>query len=195
MLNKQKGEIIIISLIMMLLLTIVGLTGVRISNLEERMSGNFRDHEIAFQSAEATLVEAEAFVENTTFVVGNFQSGCTGSQCFTSTCTNGLCFNGSFPTTGAPASSCSAGLTNPWEDWALWTDGSGKYKLATSLTGTSSAAKYIVEFRCFMVRDDTNSDPNANLIAEWAYSFRITALARGGTADSQVMLQTTYKKI
>lgn len=195
MLNKQKGSIIIISLIMMLLLTIVGLTGVKISNLEERMSGNFRDHELAFQAAEAALSEAEAYVENTTFVAANFQAGCTGTQCFTSTCTSGLCFNGSFPTTGAPAGSCTAGLTNTWEDWDLWSDGSGKYKSATPLTGTSSTAKYIVEFRCFMVKDDTNSDANVNILAEWAYSFRITALAQGGTADSLVMLQTTYKKI
>jgi type IV pilus assembly protein PilX len=195
MLNKQKGSIIIISLIMMLLLTIVGLTGVRISNLEERMSGNFRDHELAFQSAEAALVEAEAYIENTSFISGNFQAACTGSQCFTNPCSTGLCFNGSFPTTGSPASSCTAGLTNPWEDWSLWADGSGQYKTATALTGTSSVAKYIIEFRCFMVKDDTNNAPNVNILAEWAFSFRVTALAQGATADSLVMLQTTYKKV
>lgn len=192
--EKQQGSVIIISLIMMLLLTIIGLTGVRMSNLEEGMSGSFRDHHLAFQAAEAALSEAEAFVENTTFSTTNFQSGCTGSQCFTSTCTAGLCFDGSFPSSGAPASSCTPGLTNPWESWTLW-DNSGKVISATALTGTSSAAKYIIEFRCFMVKDDTKSNASTSIFAEWAFSFRITALARGGTADSLVMLQSTFKKV
>lgn len=192
---KQKGSIIIISLIMLALLTIIGLTGVRISNLEERMSGNFRDHELAFQSAEAALSEAEAFVENTTFSTTDFQTGCSGTHCFSADCTNGLCFDVSnFPSSGPAASSCTNSDTKPWQDWTLWAD-STKVKTASTLTGTNSAAKYIVEFRCFVVKDDTESNPSTSIFAQWAYSFRITVLANGGTADSQVMLQTTYKKV
>lgn len=190
---KQKGSVIIISLIMLLLLTIVGITGMRVSGLEERMSGNFRDHELAFQAAESALSEAEAWVENTSFSTTDFQASCASGQCFTATCSDGLCFDGVFPTTGAPVSSCSVGTTNPWEDWTMWDD-SSKYRTATSLTGISSAAKYIVEFRCYMVIDDTKNNASTSLTSEWAYSFRITTLSAGATADSKVMLQTTYKK-
>lgn len=190
---KQKGSVIIISLVMLFLLTIVGITGIQISSLEERMSGNFRDHELAFQSAESALSEAEAWIENTNFSTTDFQANCTSGQCFTSTCNNGFCFDGAFPTTGAPVRSCSVGMTKPWEDWSLWADNS-KYKTVTSLTGISSQAKYIIEFRCFMAIDDTKSDANTNISAEWAYSFRVTTLSAGATADSKVMLQTTYKK-
>jgi len=195
MLYRQKGSIIIISLIMMILLTIVGLTGIRISNLEERMSGNFRDHEIAFQAAEAALSQAEAFVENTTFSTTDFQSGCTGTQCFTADCTNGLCFDvANFPSSGPAASSCTNGSDKPWQNWNNWAD-SSKIRTATSLNGTKTNAKYMIEFRCFVVKDDTESNPSTSVFAQWAYSFRITALATGGTDDSQVMLQTTYKKV
>jgi len=37
---------------MLLLLTIIGITGIQVSGLEEKMAGNSRDQNLAFQSAE-----------------------------------------------------------------------------------------------------------------------------------------------
>jgi type IV pilus assembly protein PilX len=191
---KQKGSVLIVSLVMLLLLTIVGMSAMQMTSLEERMSGNFRNHELAFQAAEAGLSQAEAFVESTAFSLTDFQTACSGSQCFKSSCDGGLCFNGTFPVSSTPVSSCELGTTKPWEDWTLWDD-STKTKTATTLTGTSTQAKYIVEYRCFTVKDATNSTADKNILAQWSLSFRVTVLATGGSSDSQVMLQSTYKKI
>lgn len=195
MFYKQKGSVLVISLIMLLLLTIVGMSGVRISNLEERMSGNYRDHELAFHAAEAALSEGEAFIERTAFFTTDFQVGCTSNNCFTATCTDGLCFNGNFDKGGAPAGVCQVGNANPnlWESWANWAN-DNRVVQAALLTGTSAQARYIIEFRCFMPRDDTASNPETNILAQWAFAFRVTALAQGATDDSRVMLQSTYKK-
>ncbi len=58
----QSGTVLVISLIMLLLLTLIGLTGMQTTGLEEKMAGNSRDRNRAFQAAESTLLEAEKFV-------------------------------------------------------------------------------------------------------------------------------------
>ncbi|OMG66871.1 pilus assembly protein PilX [Stutzerimonas balearica] len=63
-LKKQRGAVLLISLIMLLLLTILGTTAMRDTNLQERMAGNMRDHNLAFQAAEAGLRFAEQQVKN-----------------------------------------------------------------------------------------------------------------------------------
>jgi type IV pilus assembly protein PilX len=47
--------VLIIGLIMLLLLTVIGLASIRGSDLQERMAGNMRDRNLAFQAAEAGL--------------------------------------------------------------------------------------------------------------------------------------------
>jgi len=48
---------------MLLLLTIIGAAAMRDTNLQERMAGNMRDHNLAFQAAEAALRFAEQKVK------------------------------------------------------------------------------------------------------------------------------------
>lgn len=59
---RQQGAILIIALIMLLLLTIIGLTSIRGTSLQESMSGNLRDNNISLQAAEAALRKGEAIV-------------------------------------------------------------------------------------------------------------------------------------
>jgi len=190
----QQGSVLLISLICLLLLTLVGVSAMKLTSLDERMSGNYRDREMAFQSAEAALVEAENFIENTPFTLTDFYSSCSGDNCFTSDCDGGLCFTGTFTASSQPVGSCILDGSKPWENWSLWED-SNQVREATALAEISAQAKYIIEFRCFIVSDPSNVEPDTNELAQWALSFRITALARGGTRDSKVMLQTTYKKL
>jgi type IV pilus assembly protein PilX len=58
--NTQSGAVLPISLIMVLLLTMIGVTGMQTTSLEEKMAGNMRDKNLAFQAAESALKEAEA---------------------------------------------------------------------------------------------------------------------------------------
>jgi len=61
--QKQSGSVLVISLVVMLVLTILGVSGMKSSVLEEKMAGNMRDSQLAFQAAEATLREAEQYIE------------------------------------------------------------------------------------------------------------------------------------
>ncbi len=58
-LKKQSGAILVVSLIMLLLLTLIGVAGSQVTGLEEKMASNSRDQNLSFQAAEAALRAAE----------------------------------------------------------------------------------------------------------------------------------------
>ncbi|MGQ7959166.1 pilus assembly PilX family protein [Pseudomonas sp. SP16.1] len=68
--NRQRGAILVIALFMLLLLTIIGLSSMRGTMLQENMAGNLRDSSLALQAAEAALrkgeeVVTDKFIDNT----------------------------------------------------------------------------------------------------------------------------------
>ncbi|MGA8260303.1 MAG: PilX N-terminal domain-containing pilus assembly protein [Arenicellales bacterium] len=52
---SQQGIVLVIGLVFLLVLTIIGITSLRTTTLEERMAGNLQQHTIAFQDAEAKI--------------------------------------------------------------------------------------------------------------------------------------------
>lgn len=62
--KRQRGAVLIISLIMLLVLTIIGVTGMRTTVLEEKMAGNMNDKNLAFQAAETALRDGEDTIES-----------------------------------------------------------------------------------------------------------------------------------
>jgi type IV pilus assembly protein PilX len=66
--NAQKGSALIISLLLLIALTLIGLTTMRSTRLETAMAGGARESGIAFQAAEAALRDAEQFIETTVAV-------------------------------------------------------------------------------------------------------------------------------
>jgi type IV pilus assembly protein PilX len=61
-LKKQSGAVLVVSLIMLLLLTLIGVAGSQVTGLEEKMASNRRDQNLSFQAAEAALRAAEVKV-------------------------------------------------------------------------------------------------------------------------------------
>lgn len=60
--SNQAGSALIVSLIMLLLITLVAVAGMQTTIMQERMSANFYDRDLAFQAAESALREGEQFV-------------------------------------------------------------------------------------------------------------------------------------
>ncbi len=52
---RQKGFVLFIALIMLVLITMVTITSVQTAGMEERMAGNARERNVAFQAAEAAV--------------------------------------------------------------------------------------------------------------------------------------------
>jgi type IV pilus assembly protein PilX len=62
----QRGAALIVAMVMLLAMTLLGVTAVRNSTLQERMAGNLRDSNLSFQAAERALREGESFVRSPT---------------------------------------------------------------------------------------------------------------------------------
>lgn len=57
--RDQRGVALVVSLILLVVATLIGLAGVRGTSLQERMSANMYDRSLAFQRAESALRAAE----------------------------------------------------------------------------------------------------------------------------------------
>ena len=71
---KQDGSVLIVSLIILVAMTLIGITAMRTTVLEEKMAGNMRNKEIAFQAAEATLRAAERYIQNNVISTVSFDN-------------------------------------------------------------------------------------------------------------------------
>ncbi len=60
--NRQSGAVLIASLMILLLLTVFGVSTMDTNILEEKMAGNMRARNTAFQTAEAALRACETYV-------------------------------------------------------------------------------------------------------------------------------------
>jgi len=58
--TRQYGMVLITSLLILLVLTLLGLASIQNTSMEERMAGNLRAENVAFQAAEAALRAGEA---------------------------------------------------------------------------------------------------------------------------------------
>ena len=62
--HNQRGAVLYIALVMLLLLALLGIIGMRVAGLQERMSADYRNTNIAFQNAEASVRNVEADINN-----------------------------------------------------------------------------------------------------------------------------------
>lgn len=167
--KAQRGVVLIVGLIMVLLISLIALAAIRGSGLQELMAGNVRDRNLAFQAAEAGLREAEA----------RFAPGATRPQ-----------FDGS--DIGFVEALDGSTNSSYWDNYG-WTNQSVQTSL--SLDGVSQAPRYVVEevIHTPVAGSDGGSiefNPNNNT-PETLY--RITALGYGATDGSTVILQSTLK--
>jgi len=56
---KSHGAVLVMSLMMLFVLTLIGVSSINTTSLEEKMTGNTRNRQLAFQAAETAVREAE----------------------------------------------------------------------------------------------------------------------------------------
>jgi Tfp pilus assembly protein PilX len=61
--RKYDGAVLITGLILLVAMTIIGVTAMQTTVLEERMAGNLRDYSVAFQAAEAGLQAGISYLD------------------------------------------------------------------------------------------------------------------------------------
>jgi type IV pilus assembly protein PilX len=61
--RRQNGAILVVSLLLLLVMTVLALTASQATRMQERMAGNARDLDLAFQAGEAGLRGAETRID------------------------------------------------------------------------------------------------------------------------------------
>lgn len=79
--NAQRGAILVTSLLLLLVVTIIGVSVMQMTRMQERMAGNSRDLNLAFQGAEAALRGGETRV--LAFAAAPATCSSTGAVCAT----------------------------------------------------------------------------------------------------------------
>ena len=77
--SRQRGAVLIVALVLLLVLTLLGTAGMQDTAMEERMAGNFRDLSVALQAAEAGLRSGEVHVSSASLYVDLGFDGSDGS--------------------------------------------------------------------------------------------------------------------
>lgn len=170
---KNRGVALFISLVLLLVLTIIGVSAVQTTSLETRMARNEHDSLLAFQAAESALRDGETAVE-------------------------GVVSTAEFTDTGAGGKWTVAPLGNDprWmvADWS----GAGTVVAPTAVADVAAPPRYMIEHVASVVRQQNayqlGSD-YATSDANRVEMFRVTALGIGGSTHARVMLQTTYGRI
>jgi len=62
--QRQRGVALFVALIMLLLLTLLGVTGMQVATMQERMSAGYRAGNLAFQNTEQQLSITESTLRN-----------------------------------------------------------------------------------------------------------------------------------
>ena len=170
--RRQSGVALFISLVLLLVLTIIGVSSVQTTSLEVRMTRNEHDVLLAFQSAESALRDAE------------LQLGAIPDI---------SAFDGS----GGLYRIADMGEAENWDDNDIWTGGNSV--VGTAVEGTADTARYIIEYIGPVLRDENayqQDDPySAAATIDRVEMFRITTRGIGGTQNAQILLQSTFGRI
>ena len=129
----QTGAALVVSLIILLVMTVIGVSAMKTTVLEEKMAANARQRQIAFQAAEAALRDAEDWIQTNISSISDLSSfdGNT-SNLYSQT----ISVEGGIYAKATPAFD----TTNP-SDWLS----NGK-TIGTTLTSVSVQPRYIIEY-------------------------------------------------
>ncbi len=167
---RCTGSALIICLIFLLLLTIIGVASMQSATLQERMAGNTRDRNVAFQSAEAAIRAGEDTLGGA--VVPSFNNSVAGYR--------------------QPVA--NSGSASYWETYN-WTAGpgtnSGAQEYALSLSGVAAKPRFVIEE--LPVVASPGKSVKLGAVEESGF-YRITVRAVGTTPDTAVILQSVFKR-
>ena len=167
--RRERGAVLVVSLIMLLIVTLIAVSSMQGTIMEEKMAGNTRDRNLAFQTAESSLREAETYVDGLasmgTFTGSGGLYGLTDSEPYYATSTT-------------------------WSDTLNHVVGSAPH-------GSYDAPRYFIKLYTIVKGGNAGalnmSGYGDNKGTGDITIFKVTARSTGGSADSaEVMLRSYY---
>jgi type IV pilus assembly protein PilX len=197
--GNERGAVLIVSLIFLVILTMLGVTAMSSTTFEERMAGNARDASLAHHAAEAAIREArdEALDLKTAPKSRHLFMSDFGLDTLNNT---GNCARGGIcqprlieladPAVNKPVTLPEIPANVIWTEGDSVTNGItaryGEWTNSPALSGLSKRPRYIVELFCPPLAYE---GPGA---AGQCRLYRFTAVGWGKNPNTQVTLQETY---
>jgi len=169
--GRERGAVLVVSLFLLVVLTLLGVTSMQGTTMETRIAINREDRAIAFMAAEAALREAEQAVQAQTSAPTPVDATCA--------------VNCDVWVPGALFSDYDAYL-----DPTIWADGRIP-QAAAPLVGVAAAPTYAIEFTRF-IPDSLNLGGGGQ--ASGRYFYLVTARGEGETATAHAVLQSALSK-
>ncbi|MGH8540914.1 MAG: pilus assembly PilX family protein [Stenotrophobium sp.] len=139
--SRQSGIALIVSLVLLVVVTLLGLAAIRGTTIWQKITGNFYDREMAFQAAEAALYAAEQNINNPGQIARTCGAG--GQVCEANPFTDST-LTYQTVSIGTASGSFTTGTNSSWqpqyviEDMGLWTDPN----TGTGFNQTANGAQY-----------------------------------------------------
>ena len=195
--QRERGATLVFALCLLVAILLLGVSAAQMALQGERSARGERDRQIAFQAAEEALMDAEHDIEgegspgapgrSSLFAADSaagFAEGCAGGE-------PGLCLPAA---SGAPPVWLSKDLG--LADSAAGTVAYGQFTGASMQTGAGflpfRRPRYLIELLPFH-RPGEEAGASAGEPAA-GYLYRVTAIGFGAQEDTQVVLQTFYRK-
>lgn len=167
--SSQRGAVLLVGLVMLLLMTVVAMAAMRGSEMQELMAGNVRDRNLAFQSAEAGLREAEDVLNGAVLPAfdgtGGYHEEIDGSR------------NDGYWD------------THDWEGESVLT--------GLSIERVAEQPRFVIEeitSSAALSSDGGAIDFQSTLNQEEVVYYRVTSRGVGGTENAVVIIQSTFKR-
>ncbi len=181
--RDQKGVVLVMTLAILLIVTIVGVSSVQMTSVLSSMVRNTNDGDVAFRAAEAGLKVAEAAIEAAINEDSDFEINAGGIY--------------EELTIAQEAVADANGQTGArWERDLTWTN-ANSIGVAFTLSQPGSGPRYIVEHvKAVASEGQSINQGNANESTgnDTTQVFRISVKGIGRPPTSQVYLQATYGK-
>lgn len=194
----QSGISLMVVLILLIIVSLLGLGGIQLATMGERSARNDRDQQIAWQAAEAALVDAEFDIYSKGVITGTRNSvfmPATDTSQFVIGCGNsgnqkGLCAEN---VTGKPAWLTVDFLdTSSSAKTVAWGTFTGRSTTNAYPTGgglkSAQAPRYVIE----AIKDP--SEVQTKGLTESRYVYRVTAMGFGPRQDIQAVIQMIYRE-
>lgn len=191
--NAQHGVVLFVVLIMLVVLTLLGMSLYGTTSVEEKMARNYRDSEVANQAADAALRDAEIRISGY-YVYATQSTTATpipiDNNAFNSSCDYGLCD----PTVEQPVdkkysmtASPSVALGDcPGAGQCNGSGGGGSTTDSPAIVGVAAQPRYLVERIPWTPTGTSVSDGGVN------YAYRVTAVGYGRSDTTRVFLQEIF---
>ncbi|MBA2491387.1 MAG: pilus assembly protein PilZ [Gammaproteobacteria bacterium] len=167
--QPQSGAVLVVSLIMLLVMTIIGIAAMRTTVLQEKMAGNVGDLNRAFEASEAALRQGERWVND---LVARPD------------------------TTTSCAAPCEVvwdkvdATLNPIEATSTW-DSDNVRAYAGTIPAVAALPEYYIEHDEFL-KDNLNVGTANDNVGRDLY--RMTARGVGSAATTQAIVRTAYAR-